>query len=421
VSGGRSLHAWLDHIQSVHFRSIDMSLDRVSAVLARLVPAPAFRVVAVAGTNGKGSCAAMLAAVLSACGHRTGLYTSPHLVRFNERIRIDGEPAVDRSLGEAFEAIEQARAGIPLTYFEFATLAAVLLFHRAGLDYAVMEVGMGGRLDAVNALSPDASLVTNVALDHTQWLGPDRESIGREKAHIMRPGRPAVFNHPDVPASVTTHAAQAGVRLLIAGRDYRALARPRGWRWLGPDGQDWALPDPPMTGDVQRENAAGVLALLSRLPHARLTPAAAVRGIANTRIAGRCEIVAREPLVIVDVAHNLSAIAVLRAYLRSCPAAGDTLAVFGLLKDKDAAGIARQMDDVVDAWFLAGIDDARGQSAACLRPVFEAGVRSPVHVDVSAVAAYERARRGARAMDRILVFGSFHVAGDIIDHMQRPC
>ncbi|MDZ7839787.1 MAG: bifunctional tetrahydrofolate synthase/dihydrofolate synthase [Gammaproteobacteria bacterium] len=416
----RSLEQWLAYIQTVHFRSIDMGLDRVRVVLQRLASGPTCRVIAVAGTNGKGSCAAMLGGVLAAAGHRVGVYTSPHLVRFNERILVAGRPVTDDDLCRAFALIDARRGETPLTYFEFATLAAVYIFEQARVDFAVMEVGMGGRLDAVNALPIDAALITNVDLDHTQWLGRDREAIGREKAHIMRPGRTAVFNHPDPPHSVLTHAADIETYLLVAGRDYGHERTGRGWRWSGPRGEQWDLAPPAIPGEVQVDNASGVLALLSGLPEARVDRDAAGRGLASARIHGRCEIVAREPMVMVDVAHNRAAVETLKVALQANPVPGRTLAVFGMLRDKDPEGVARAMDEHIDAWFLATIDDERGQDAAELAPLISSGARGTVHCYAGVVEAYRHALAHASSGDRIVVFGSFHIAGDILDYMKRP-
>lgn len=416
----RSLEDWLAYIQTVHFRSIDMGLERVQAVLSRLVDCPDFRVIAVAGTNGKGSCAAMLGSILAAGRHRVGVYTSPHLVRFNERIRIDGRPVVDADLCRAFASVDAARGDIPLTYFEFATLAAVYCYQQAAVEFAVMEVGMGGRLDAVNALPIRASLITNVELDHMQWLGRDREAIGREKAHVMRPARTAVFNHDDPPRSVLDYAADIGTYLLVAGRDYRHEDGGHHWRWFGPRGEAWTLEPPAIPGAVQMENASGVLALLSGIPEARIGRDTAVRGLKNARLRGRCEVVARHPMVVVDVAHNLSAIETLKGQMQAHPVAGRTFAVFGMLKDKDPQGVARAMDELVDTWHLAGIDDQRGQGAGELAQSISAIVRGPVHSHAGAVQAYEHALEQAGYDDRILVFGSFHIAGDILDRMKRP-
>lgn len=420
MSKHSSLDDWLAYIQTVHFRSIDMGLDRVRKVMERLVARPSFKVIAVAGTNGKGSCAAMLGGMLAAAGHRVGVYTSPHLARFNERIRVDGTPTGDEDLCRAFARIDAQRGDVPLTYFEFATLAAVYQYERAAVDFAVMEIGMGGRLDAVNALPVHASLITNVELDHTQWLGHDREAIGREKAHIMRPARTAVFNHNDPPRSVLDHAADIGTYLLVAGRDYDHEHTGDAWQWFGPKGEQWMLKPPAIPGAVQVENASGVLALLSGVPEAGVDRQAAALGLKNARMPGRCEIVSRHPMVMVDVAHNLSAIETLKRHMNANPVRGRTTAVFGMLKDKDSEGVARAMDEHVDAWHLATIADERGQDAGELAPSVAGVVRGQVHCHPGPVAAYEHALAEAGRDDRILVFGSFHVAGDILAYMKRP-
>lgn len=424
----RSLQDWLAYIQTVHFRSIDMTLERVATTLEKVASPCEFTTIAVAGTNGKGSCAAMLGAVLAALGYRTGVYTSPHLVRFNERIRIDGEPAGDKELCQAFELIESKRGDIPLTYFEFATLAAAYVFRSRGVAFAVMEVGMGGRLDAVNALAIDAALITNVELDHMQWLGRDRESIGREKAPVMRGGRPAVFNHPDIPRSVLDHAASSGASLLIRGRDYRGeISDDAGWRWHGPRGEDWRLDRPTIPGDVQVDNAAGVLALLSALGAqgalgvGGLDREPARRGLAAAKISGRCEIVSRDPLVMIDVAHNPSAIKILSEQLIANPVTGTTTAVFGMLKDKAPAEVMHAMDGLVDTWRIAGIDDERGQSADELVDGLPGSLRGAVHRHADAVEAYDAALKNSSDRDRIVVFGSFLIAGDILAHMKGTC
>jgi len=417
---GSSLDEWLAYIQTVHFRSIDMGLDRVETVLHRLVEEPSFKVIAVAGTNGKGSCAAMLGSILAAAGHRAGVYTSPHLARFNERIRIDGAEAGDDDICGALAQVDRLRGDIPLTYFEFATLAAIHLYEQSGVEFAVMEVGMGGRLDAVNALPIGAALITNVELDHMHWLGSDREAIGREKAHVLRAGRTAVFNHNSVPQSVLAHAADIGTYLLVAGRDYDHERDAGSWRWFGPRDERWTLATPSIPGDVQLDNASGVLALLSGIPEAGVDRAAAEAGLRSARVRGRCEVVSRRPVVMVDVAHNLSAIDTLKERMQAYPAGGRTVAVFGMLKDKDPGGIVRAMDGAVDAWHLATIRDERGQDAAELAPLMKGLVRSPVTCHDSAVEAYEQALREADEDDRIVVFGSFHIAGDILEHMKRP-
>lgn len=414
------LQRWLEHIQSVHFRSIDMSLERVAAVLGRLVAEPSYRIIAVAGTNGKGSCAAMLGSLLSAHGCRVGVYSSPHLIRFNERMQVAGADTEDEELCRVFEEIESSRGDIPLTYFEFATLAAAAVFQRANVDYAVMEVGMGGRLDAVNALPIDAALVTNVGLDHTQWLGRDREAIGREKAPIMRGGKAAVYNDPSPVGSVVEHAERVGAFLLLAGRDYDCEVLEQGWRWRGPGGEDWCLAEPPIPGAVQRQNAAGVLALLSAMrPAIQLDEHSTRRGLSRARLRGRCEVVSRRPMVVVDVAHNGPAIEVFKRQLKDQSVSGRTVAVFGMLKDKDPAAVVSALDDIVETWHLAGIADPRGQSAAELAEAIKGLTASRPCCHDTVIQAYECARQQVSPDDRIVVFGSFRIAGDILDHVKK--
>lgn len=416
----RSLEDWLAYIQTVHFRSIDMTLDRVQAVLQRLEEKQSFKAIVVAGTNGKGSCAAMLGAILDAAGYRVGTYTSPHLVRFNERIRVGGEPADDSELCRAFEHVESLRGDIPLTYFEFATLAAVRVFEMRKVEIAVMEVGMGGRLDAVNALNIDASLITNVELDHTQWLGEDREAIGSEKAPVMRPGRVSVFNGAFPPVSILKHAIRIGTRLLIIGKDFGYRATGTGWRWFGPGGEIWDFDPLPVAGEVQMQNAAGVLALLTGCGIVAIDREVVARGLNQMNIHARCEIVGSDPMVMIDVAHNPSAMETLKGQLDANPVSGKTFAVFGMLKDKNVEGVIRTMNGYIDAWFLATIDDERGQSASTLGKAMEKLVRGPVTCYDNAAQAYEKALEQSRHDDRILCFGSFHIAGDILAHMKRP-
>ncbi|MBS1270759.1 MAG: Dihydrofolate synthase/folylpolyglutamate synthase [Gammaproteobacteria bacterium] len=419
LTANRLLEDWLAYIRTVHIRSIDMTLDRVRTVLQRLVVRLSFDIVAVAGTNGKGSCAAMLGAILHACGYKTAVYTSPHLVRFNERVRIAGIPVNDTDLCRAFQQIESARGDTPLTYFEFATLAAVLVFQQYAVDIAVMEVGMGGRLDAVNALPIDAALITNVELDHVRWLGGDREAIGREKAHIMRGERPSVYNDSQPPGAILDYAASVRTRLLVAGRDYRHESIGGRWRWFGPNGETWALEPPPMPGAVQIANAAGVLALLACWKKVRLERETAVQGLRDTRIRGRCEIVSYEPLVILDVAHNPSAVEILARQLAANPVTGKTTAVFGMLKDKDPAGIVRTVEGYVDTWCLATIRDERGTDAWELANLISGLVRGRVHCHASAKEAYKCALIRSCGDDRVVGFGSFYIAGDILDYMAR--
>ena len=368
----------------------------------------------VAGTNGKGSTVAFAQALLTAAGARTGTYTSPHLVDYNERIRIDGEPAPDAAIMTAFDRIDRARGGVTLTYFEFGTLAAVEVFRAAGVDAAVLEVGIGGRLDAVNVFDADAAVVTPIDIDHVHWLGPDRESIGREKAGIFRPERPAVIADRDPPASLVAEAERIGARCLRLGRDFDAVPAGEGWRWQGPEGGLDELPAPPLAGRFQLDNAAAALMALDaigRLPE----PAAIRRGIAGTRLAGRFQVLPGEVPVVLDIAHNPHAARSLAATLRSSRTPGREIAVAGLLEDKDAAGVIDVTADVFDRWYVARPAGARGGSAEALARTVRLRVRNAtVEVCGDVPSALRRARAAAQPGDRIVVFGSCYTVGEVL-------
>ena len=430
----RTLAEWLDYQQRVHPRAIELGLERVRAVWQRLAaPPPAPVVISVGGTNGKGSTVAFLQAMLLASGRRVGAYTSPHLLRYNERVRIAGREADDAALCAAFARIEAARGDVALTYFEFGTLAALLLFADAALDVAVLEVGLGGRLDAVNLVDADVAIVTTVDLDHQDWLGRDRYSIGREKAGIFRAGRPAVIGERDPPLGLLAAAAEARARVLRAGRDFDVRARIDAWRWWsrgggGPDGGDPATDEEPgsalIIGEIaleaphQIDNAAAALAALWALRD-RLgwDPAAWVAGLARTRLPGRLQRLADAPELRVDVAHNPQAARELAAWLDAHPARGRTLAVFSALADKDIAGIAAALGARIAHWHVAGIADAGARGldadavAARLAPVIRADRRS-MHADLAAALA--AARADATPQDRIVAFGSFHVVAAVL-------
>ncbi|MEO8809889.1 MAG: bifunctional tetrahydrofolate synthase/dihydrofolate synthase, partial [Rhodanobacter sp.] len=339
----RNLAEWLAYQERVNVRSIELGLDRVREVWQRMgAPRPAPRVITVAGTNGKGSTVALLEAMLTAAGLRVGAFTSPHLLTYNERVRIDGGLAGDAALIASFERIEAARGELPLTYFEFGTLAALDLFARAGVDVAVLEVGLGGRLDAVNIIDADVAVITTVDLDHMEWLGPDRDSIGREKAGIARRGRPAILGERDPPAGLLAALAACGARIERAGRDFHVERHPRGWCWRHRDGTAMELPDPPLAAPVQYANAAAAIAALHALDQASITPsalfAAASAGLQEVRIAARLQALGGEPSLFVDVAHNPQAARALAEWLDEQPSA-IVHAVYGALSDKDVAGV----------------------------------------------------------------------------------
>lgn len=378
---------------------------------------PSFRAIAVVGTNGKGSTVAMLEACLRAAGYRTGSYTSPHLVVYNERVHLGGVNAPDEALCEAFARIEAARGEVPLTYFEFGTLAAFDLFQRAGVEVAVLEVGLGGRLDAVNGIDADCAVVTSIGIDHTQWLGPTRETIGREKAGVFRRGRPAICADPDPPASIAAAAAAVGATLYQRDRDFFVTRTGPGWTLRSPHGLRAGLPYPALRGEYQVDNAAGALMALETLADRLPVSQNHVReGLLSAVVPGRFQVLPGRPLRVLDVAHNPDAVRALATTLRRQAVAGRTLAVFGMLRDKDIVGAARCMKDLVDRWYVTSLAASeRGATAEEIeRALAQAGVARPVAKFADARAAYAAARKDAAPADRLVVFGSFYMVGDIL-------
>jgi dihydrofolate synthase/folylpolyglutamate synthase len=412
----RSLPDWLAYLERIHPSAIDMGLERVSLVRDRLGLRCDFPVITVGGTNGKGSVCAMLEAVLSCAGYRVGKYSSPHLLRYGERVRVARRDAEDAALVRAFERIEDARAGQSLTYFEFGTLAAVDIFIRAEVDVAVLEVGLGGRLDAVNVFDADCAIVTSVDLDHMEYLGPDRDSIGREKAGIFRAGVPAVCGDEDPPAALVAHAAGIGAPLLLSGRDFGHNAGPGDWQFWSLRGKRSALPHPALRGTYQLANAAAALAALEQVSGRVPVDMGAIRrGLVEVELPGRFQVLPGRPMAILDVGHNPHAARALSESLRALPPGGRMIAVFAMLKDKDIAGVAQVFKDQVDEWMIAGLPGTRGagvgQIAEALAGV---GVSTPVRRFASPVEAYRYAIRAAGQDDKILVFGSFHTVGAVL-------
>lgn len=410
----RNLDDWLRWQESLHPRAIELGLERVAAVAGRMGwPAPEFAILTVGGTNGKGSTVAFLEAILEEGGYRTGAYTSPHLLRYNERVRLRREPTSDEALCEAFERVDRARGEVSLTYFEFGTLAAMDLFRPAELDAVVLEVGLGGRLDAVNAFEPDVAVVTTVDLDHQDWLGPDRESIGREKAGIFRPGRPAICGDPDPPQSLLDVARERGTDLRLAGRDYRYARRASAWDWASDDRRLDGLPLPALPGRFQVQNAAAALAALEPLSHRLPVDRRALeRGLGAARIPGRLQVFPGPVERILDVAHNPQGVRELAAFLQSRPCAGATHALFAMLADKDLAAALEAAAPVVDRWHLAHLPGPRGLPAEAMRTLLDGlglGDRVSVYPDVET--AYRRLLDRVRPPDRIVVFGSFLTVG----------
>jgi len=406
----RSLAEWLAFIERQHPEPIALGLDRVVDVLQRIEARLVCPIITVGGTNGKGSTCAMLESILQAGGYRTGLYTSPHLLRYNERVRIAGSETGDAALCDAFAAVECARANVPLTYFEFATLAALFLFSGAKLDVAVLEVGLGGRLDAVNAVDADCAVLTSIGVDHVEFLGNTREAIGREKAGIFRRGRPAVVADPDPPPSVLS----ADARMLLIGREFGYVNQGTQWSWWGPSGKRSGLAHPALRGAMQLRNASAALAALDclreRLP---LAMQDVRRGLAEVTLPGRFQVLPGRPQVVLDVAHNPEAAAVLAANLGDSGYAPETIAVFGMLRDKDIAGVVRAMAPRITRWHLATLPGPRGAAAEFLRKILvQEKIQAPVRAHASVGAALAAAKSEAGESDKIVVFGSFLTVAD---------
>jgi dihydrofolate synthase / folylpolyglutamate synthase len=410
----RSLDDWLDYQQSIHPHGIDLTLARVAAVAGRLdLLKPRYRVITVAGTNGKGSTVEYCSRMLTAAGHRCGAFTSPHLLRYNERIRVDGEMVADAELVAAFEAIEEARGDITLTYFEYNALAALWVFRERGVVVAVLEVGLGGRLDAVNILDADVAIVASIGIDHRDWLGDTLEAIGREKAGIFRAGRPAVLADAQMTPAVAAEAQRIGAPLLWADRDYTFTMEhaQSGARWsLRWQDREWRdLPAPGLAGDVQYANAAAAIIAVAQLP-LPVSDAAIHTALTGARLPGRFQRLAQragdsEVEWIFDVAHNEAAARVLAAQLAREPCNGRRFTVTGILGDKDIDAVARALAPVTDQWILCGIDDPRGLAPAALAarsPVFAGALEA---TDIPAGIA--RARGLAKAGDRVVICGSF--------------
>lgn len=415
-AAGTPLSDWLARLETLSPCEIDLGLERVERVLRRLaVPLPR-SVIHVAGTNGKGSSVAMLGALLRQTGARIGCYSSPHISRYNERIRVDGEEATDAQIIAAFERIEAVRDGETLTYFEFGTLAAVVVFADACVDTAILEIGMGGRLDAVNAVEPGAGLITNIALDHCDWLGDNIESIAFEKAGIMRRDKPIIFGARDVPLAILKHADDVGARLLIAGRDFDWSADGDRWSWQGTAHQLEGLRRPALAGDHQFGNAAGALALLEAVGLTGLLQTNIINtALSGLRLAGRLQEIHIGARWLLDVAHNPAAAKVLGEALRGESHDGGTVAIVAMLDDKDVRGCIAQLQDQVDQWIAVTAASPRAIDADELaRQVANASNRACLVAD-SVDAAVARAEELTRAGDRVLVTGSFYLVGPVLD------
>ena len=410
-----TLSDWLAYIEQQHPSAIAMGLERVREVAARLqIEAPATHVIVVGGTNGKGSTVAFIEAIGRAAGWKVGTYTSPHLLRYNERVRIDGVEASDAQLVAAFAAVEAARGDTALTYFEFGTLAALWLLQQSALELAVLEIGLGGRLDAVNIIDADVAVITTVDIDHTDWLGEDREAIGAEKAGIIRGWKPVVLGEIDPPSSVLRRAYQLGANAIRAGSDYfHEPIDAQHWRWRDV-AQTLELPMPALQAPVQLANAAAAIAALQALP-VEVPATAWAQGVAAAQLPGRLQRVARDGVeLMLDVGHNPQAARALAQALGKATPAGTTVALYAALADKDVRGVVEALTGCVDQWALAGLEGARGQSAEALRARLQgtAAAQAACHGDVAG--ALHAVLAEAQPGDRVLVFGSFHTVADAL-------
>ncbi len=420
-----TLPAWLALLETMHPKAIDMGLERVAQVKEHLDIHFDCPVIIVGGTNGKGSTCAMLESILLQAGYRVGLYTSPHLLDFNERARINGDPASDQALIEQFAEVEAKRADISLTYFEFTTLAILRLFAQAQLDAVILEVGLGGRLDAVNALDADVAIVTSVDIDHTEYLGNTREQIGFEKAGIFRPGKTAICADPVPPKSLVDHAQAIGADLWLFGRDYNYSGDKQQWNYGGRAQRRNSLGYPSLRGANQLLNASAALAALEALRHRLPVGAQEVRnGLVMVELPGRFQVLPGQPAVILDVAHNPHAAATLAQNLDNMGFHRYTFAVFGAMQDKDIGGIIARLKDRVDHWCITDLPLPRAASAEQIKlKLLEAGVveqtqagaEHSIRTFASPAAAFANARSRAGENDRIAVFGSFLTVAGVME------
>jgi dihydrofolate synthase/folylpolyglutamate synthase len=414
----KTLQEWLAFCEQLHPVAIDMGLDRVKAVAERMALRFDCPVITVAGTNGKGSTCAMLEAILLEAGYKTGVYTSPHLVHFEERCRLHGTSASAQVLAQAFEAVEQARGEVSLTYFEFSTLAILKVMAEAGLDVAILEVGLGGRLDAVNIIDADCAVITSIDIDHAAILGNDRETIGFEKAGIMRAGRPVVVSDPVPPQSVVDRAAAVGADLWRFGQDFNFSGDKQQWAWAGRGRRYAGMAYPALRGANQLVNASGVLAALEALRQRIPVTAQAVRnGLAMVELPGRFQIVPGQPVLVLDVAHNPHSVAALAENMDAMGFYPTTHAVFGAMADKDLAPMLARVNPLIDRWYFTDLPLPRAASAASLQQTWQGqntrqDVASSLHADP--MAALKAAIEAADPADRIVVFGSFYTVGGVL-------
>lgn len=418
-----SLDEWLVHLEKIHLTSIELGLERINKVKIDLELIPNFPVIIVGGTNGKGSVCSMLESILSHAGYRVGCYTSPHLLRYNERIRIDRKEVGNDDLCGSFGAIESARvdSGTSLTYFEFSTLAAMHLFVQSKVDIAVLEVGLGGRLDAANVFDADCAILSSIGLDHMDYLGHTREAIGFEKAGIFRHAKVAVCSEPNAPTTIAQQAEAVGANLLQINDDFGYIAQGDQWRFWGASGKHYCLPYPSLRGENQLRNASACLMALDTLREYLPISISHIRqGLLDIQLSGRFQVFLGQPIEVVDVAHNPDAARVLANNLESMGSYNKTYAVFSMLKDKDIAGVVEVLKQCVDIWLVSPLDVPRGASGEELVEILEkAEIKKKdgnVIVFSDPVAAYGFACEQATNNDRICVLGSFYTVSAVLQH-----
>jgi dihydrofolate synthase/folylpolyglutamate synthase len=405
-----TLNDWLSWQEGLHFTAIELGLDRCSDVAERMgILKPGFTVISVAGTNGKGSSVTMLDMILRRSGYKVGKYTSPHLIHYNERICVDGEEVSDERICNAFDRIDQARGDISLTYFEFGTLAAIDVFRQSGVEIAIMEVGLGGRLDAVNILDADAALVTSVDVDHEKWLGHDRDSVGREKAGIFRAGKPAVCSDPNPPDSVTAYADSICAKTELLEKNYRYEVIADAWNWQSGSSAYHALVKPSVNNDCQIQNAAGVLMVLKTIADRYPVSFDAVTTtMKDFRLNGRFQVEQRDVTYILDVAHNRQAANILVKNLEKLPKTGLTHCLVGMLKDKNHELVFEELGKIVDSWYVVGLEGERAAGTDLLKEKLIKAVRPEQMFEYEDInMAFEKVSSRAEPGDRILITGSF--------------
>lgn len=407
---GATLEEWLAWGRRLHPRDVVLETKRCAAVARRLgsIP-PGFPIVTVAGTNGKGTCVALLESMLNAAGARAGAYLSPPLLRFSETVRVGGREVEDAALCAAFARVEAVREDIALTAFEFQSLAAMEALRAGGAEIAVLEIGMGGRDDAVNIFEPQIAVVTNVGIDHVRWLGGTREEIAFHKAGILRPGKPVVCGEREPPAALRARAAALAAPLYRLGRDFDVEVREESWTWRDREAEYADLPAPALSGPFWFENAAAAIMAMRLLPdRLQVESGRIARAMRGVELPGRQQVLEGEVQKVIDVAHNFDSVRALRSALRARAVRGRTLSVFAMLGDKDIAGATACLRDVMDCWFVSGLPGPRGLDARALAQRMAPDLKLNLHCDIAS--AYRSACAAARPGDRVVVWGSFHAA-----------